>query len=139
MSAAMNRKIWIAAALLAACAAGVGLFLNGGKTPAAAETRALSVGDAAEAAKFVGEFRAKLAANDLAGLKALCDNPKSSELGASFELLRGAELPDLPTRAECRAVRGDSWSLFYRTEGGELQVVLRKTADGSLRFKHAYR
>ncbi len=135
----MNRKIGIVAALLAACAAGVWFFLNGAKPPAAAETVALPAADAAEAAKFVGEFRAKLAANDMAALKPLCDNPKSADLGASFELLRSVDLPERPERAERRAARADSWSLYYRTGGGELQVVLRRTGDGAFRFKNAYR
>ena len=135
----MNRKLWIAAVLLAVCAAGIGLLRSGGATPAAAETVALSSADADGAAKFVGEFRAKLAANDLAALKPLCDNPKSADLGASLELLRSVELPDRPERAERRAARPDSWSLSYRTDGGELQVVLRRTGDGSLRFKSACR
>mgnify|MGYP000677706144 FL=1 len=82
------KKLLIIAAVLAVCA-GVWFICSREKVPAAAETQAAPAAEAARAAAFVSEFRAVLAANDLVKLKALCDNPKSGDLAAQLELLRG--------------------------------------------------
>ena len=129
------KKLLIIAAVLAVCA-GVWFICSREKVPAAAETQAA---EAERAAAFVSEFRAVLAANDLVKLKALCDNPKSGDLAAQLELLRGAGLPEKPERVEFRTARSDSWSLCYPVDGGMIQIVLRRVDDGSFRFKSAYR
>ena len=121
------KKLLIIAAVLAVCA-GVWFICSREKVPAAAETQAAPAAEAERAA-----------ANDLVKLKALCDNPKSGDLAAQLELLRGAGLPEKPERVEFRTARSDSWSLCYPVDGGMIQIVLRRVDDGSFRFKSAYR
>lgn len=132
------KKLWIVVAVLLAAGGGVWFVGSRGSVPAAAETREAPEDEAAAAAEFVKEFQALLKADEVDQVRNRCDNPKAEELRGLFELLRSVELPEKPEQVEYRAARSDSWSLYYPVEDGTVQIVLRRQADGSFRFKSIY-